>query len=207
MTHQLFTKVMPFTIFQHKLAMFKKEIRIKYKELRNSLSENQIEELSLAIANGVLSLPIWEKIYFHVFLPIIEQKEVNTEYLLHLLSGKDKEICISKSDFETRKMTHFLLTDNTKIKKNEYNISEPVDGIEVPSNKMEVVFVPLLAYDKNGNRVGYGKGFYDKFLAECNPNTIKIGLSFFNPEELISDINATDIQLNYCVTPKRTIKF
>ncbi len=198
---------MPFTIFQHKLAMFKKEIRIKYKELRNSLSENQIEELSLAIANGVLSLPIWEKIYFHVFLPIIEQKEVNTEYLLHLLSGKDKEICISKSDFETRKMTHFLLTDNTKIKKNEYNISEPVDGIEVPSNKMEVVFVPLLAYDKNGNRVGYGKGFYDKFLAECNPNTIKIGLSFFNPEELISDINATDIQLNYCVTPKRTIKF
>lgn len=198
---------MPFTIFQHKLAMFKKEIRIKYKELRNSLSENQIEELSLAIANGVLSLPIWEKIYFHVFLPIIEQKEVNTEYLLHLLSGKDKEICISKSDFETRKMTHFLLTDNTKIKKNEYNISEPVDGIKVPSNKMEVVFVPLLAYDKNGNRVGYGKGFYDKFLAECNPNTIKIGLSFFNPEELISDINATDIQLNYCVTPKRTIKF
>lgn len=187
--------------------MFKKEIRLKYKELRNSLSENQIEEFSLAIANEVLSLPIWEKTYFHVFLPIEVQKEVNTEYLLHLLSGKDKEICISKSDFETRKMTHFLLTDNTKIKKSEYNIPEPVDGIEVPSNKMEVVFIPLLAYDKNGNRVGYGKGFYDKFLAECNQNTIKIGLSFFEHEEVISDINATDIQLNYCVTPKRTIKF
>jgi 5-formyltetrahydrofolate cyclo-ligase len=187
--------------------MFKKEIRLKYKELRNSLSENQIEEFSLAIANEVLSLPIWEKTYFHVFLPIEEQKEVNTEYLLHLLSGKDKEICISKSDFETRKMTHYLLTDNTKIKKNEYNIPEPIDGIEVPSHKMEVVFIPLLAYDTYGNRVGYGKGFYDKFLAECNPNTIKIGLSFFEPEEVISDINATDIQLNYCVTPKRTIKF
>jgi 5-formyltetrahydrofolate cyclo-ligase len=198
---------MPFIIFQPKLAMFKKEIRLKYKELRQALSENQIEEFSLAIANEVLLLPIWEKTYFHVFLPIEVQKEVNTEYLLHLLSGKDKEICISKSDFESRKMTHYLLTDNTKIKKNEYNIPEPVDGIEVPSNKMEVVFIPLLAYDKNGNRVGYGKGFYDKFLAECNPNTIKIGLSFFEPEELISDVNATDIQLNYCVTPKRTIKF
>jgi 5-formyltetrahydrofolate cyclo-ligase len=207
MTRQLFTKVMPYIIFQPKLAMFKKEIRLKYKELRQALSENQIEEFSLAIANEVLLLPIWEKTYFHVFLPIEEQKEVNTEYLLHLLSGKDKEICISKSDFETRKMTHFLLTDNTKIKKNEYNIPEPVDGIDVPSNKMEVVFIPLLAYDKNGNRVGYGKGFYDKFLAECNPNTIKIGLSFFEHEEVISDINATDIQLNYCVTPKRTIKF
>jgi 5-formyltetrahydrofolate cyclo-ligase len=77
---------MPFTIFQRKLAMYKKEIRLKYKELRNSLSESQIEEMSLAIANEVLLLPIWEKTYFHVFLSIEEQKEVNTEYLLHLLS-------------------------------------------------------------------------------------------------------------------------
>jgi 5-formyltetrahydrofolate cyclo-ligase len=143
--------------------MFKKEIRLKYKELRNSLSENQIEEFSLAIANEVLSLPIWEKTYFHVFLPIEEQKEINTELILHLLSGKDKEICISKSNFETRKMTHYLLTDNTKIKKNEYNIPEPIDGIEVPSHKMEVVYIPLLAYDTYGNLVGYVKGFYDKF--------------------------------------------
>ena len=78
---------------------------------------------------------------------------------------------------------------------------------EVPSSKIEVVFIPLLAFDKQGNRVGYGKGFYDKFLAECNPNTIKIGLSFFEPEELISDVNTKDIQLYYCVTPNRTIKF
>ncbi|MCF8319986.1 MAG: 5-formyltetrahydrofolate cyclo-ligase [Flavobacterium sp.] len=191
--------------------MFKKEIRLKYKELRDSLSENQIEELSLAIANAVLLLPIWEKTYFHIFLPIEEQKEVNTEYILHLLSGKDKEICVSKSDFETRKMKHYLLTDNTKIKKNSYNIPEPADGPdasgEVPSSKMEVVFIPLLAYDNLGNRVGYGKGFYDQFLAECNSNTIKIGLSFFEPEELISDVTTSDVQLNYCVTPNSTIKF
>jgi 5-formyltetrahydrofolate cyclo-ligase len=191
--------------------MFKKEIRLKYRELRRSLSENQIEELSLDIANTVLLLPIWEKTYFHIFLPIEEQKEVNTEYILHLLFGKDKEISISKSDFETRKMTHYLLTDNTKIKKNAYNIPEPVDGPdasgEVPSNKIDVVFIPLLAYDNHGNRVGYGKGFYDQFLAECNSNTVKIGLTFFEPEELISDVNSSDVQLNYCVTPNRIIKF
>ena len=61
-------------------------------------------------------------------------------------------------------MTHFLLTDNTKIKKNQYNIPEPINGLEVPTKKIDVVFVPLLAFDKKGNRVGYGKGFYDKFL-------------------------------------------
>ena len=187
--------------------MNKTTLRQKYKALRKELSEEQLEEMSLAIANKVLQLPIWERTYFHVFLPITEQNEVNTEFILHALAGKDKEIIVSKADFETRTMTHFLLTDNTKIKKNEYNIPEPVDGIEVPSHKIDVVFVPLLAYDKKGNRVGYGKGFYDKFLTECKPDVIKIGLSFFEPEEIIEDVFEGDVQLNYCVTPNEVHLF
>ena len=187
--------------------MNKSELRQKYKAFRNSLSENEVEEMSLAIANKILILPIWENSYFHIFLPITEHKEVNTEFILHLLSGKDKEIIVSKADFETRNMTHFLLTDNTKIKKNNYNIPEPVDGIEVPSPKIDVVFVPLLAYDKKGHRVGYGKGFYDKFLSQCKPDVIKIGLSFFEPEEIIADVFEDDVQLDYCVTPNEVHSF
>jgi 5-formyltetrahydrofolate cyclo-ligase len=187
--------------------MQKKELRSKYKTLRTQLSENELEEMSLTIANKLMLLPIWEKTYFHVFLPIVEHKEVDTEIILHLLSGKDKEIVISKSDFETRNMTHFLLTDNTQIKKNKYNIPEPVDGIEVPSNKIEVVFVPLLAFDKEGHRVGYGKGFYDVFLSECKPETIKIGLSFFEAEGLIADNCETDVKLDYCVSPNIIYEF
>jgi 5-formyltetrahydrofolate cyclo-ligase len=183
------------------MAENKKQLRLKYKALREQLSENDVEEMSLAIANKVLALPIWEKTYFHIFLPITEQKEVNTEFILHILSGKDKEVVISKSDFSTREMTHFLLTENTKIKKNEYHIPEPIDGLEVPTSKIEVVFVPLLAFDKKGNRVGYGKGFYDKFLAQCSPETIKIGLSFFEPEEIIEAVFESDVKLDYCVTP------
>lgn len=187
--------------------MNKKELRIKYKALRNQLSENDLEEMSLAIANTVLTLPIWEKTYFHIYLPITENKEINTEYILHLLSGKDKEIIISKTDFTSRLMTHFLLTDNTPIKKNQYNIPEPVDGIEVSTRKIEVVFVPLLAFDNKGNRVGYGKGFYDKFLTECKSETIKIGLSFFEPEAQIEDIIKNDVKLDYCVTPNKVFEF
>ena len=187
--------------------MLKKVLRFKYKELRKSLSEVEIEDKSLAIANAVLTLPIWDNTYFHVFLPITEHKEVNTEFILHLLAGKDKEIVVSKSDFQTRKMTHFLLTDNTKIKKNAYNIPEPVNGLEVPANKIEVVFVPLLAFDKKGHRVGYGKGFYDQFLSECKPEAIKIGLSFFEAENLIEDVYDNDVQLDYCVTPNTVYEF
>lgn len=187
--------------------MTKKELRIKYKSLRNQLSDSDLDQMSLAIANKVLTLEIWEKTYFHIFLPITENKEVNTEFVLHILSGKDKEIVISKSDFQTNEMTHFLLTDNTKIKKNQYNIPEPADGIEVPTNKIEVVFVSLLAFDKTGHRVGYGKGFYDKFLSKCNPKTIKIGLSFFEAEKIIEDFFENDVKLNYCVTPNGVYKF
>lgn len=187
--------------------MNKKELRAKYKVLRTQLSPEDIEDKSLAIANHAVKSEFWNKLYYHIFLPIIEHKEVDTEFLLQVLAGKDKEIVVSRSNFETRKMTHFLLTDNTKFKKNEYNIPEPVDGIEVPSSKIDVVFVPLLAFDKKGHRVGYGKGFYDNFLAECKPEALKIGLSFFEPEAEIIDVFDTDVKLDFCITPDKVYSF
>jgi len=194
--------------------MNKKEIRQKYKDLRKSLSQEGIEAKSLAIANHLLRMDtvpssklVWDKLYYHLYLTIEEQKEVNTEYILQILAGKDKEIVISKCEFATVGMTHFLLTDNTKIKKNSYNVPEPVDGLEVPDAKIDVVFVPLLAYDKEGNRVGYGKGFYDNFLSKCKPETIKIGVSFFPPEENINDVSTNDVKLDFCVTPDEIFQF
>ncbi|MFV8225230.1 5-formyltetrahydrofolate cyclo-ligase [Christiangramia aquimixticola] len=187
--------------------MQKSELRKKYKTLRSGLDEESIEEKSLEIANRALQLPIWEKRYYHIFLSIAEKKEVNTEYLLHVLQGKDKEVVIPKSDFETGKMTNFLLTDHTVIKKNEWNIPEPQDGIEIPNHKLEVVFLPLLAFDKAGHRVGYGKGFYDRFLADCKNDIMKIGLSFFEAEEKIDELFSHDAPLDYCITPNRVYNF
>ncbi|SFZ89791.1 5-formyltetrahydrofolate cyclo-ligase [Flaviramulus basaltis] len=187
--------------------MTKTELRKTYKNLRNKLSQNQIEDFSLAISNQLLKLPVWDYSFYHIFLSIEEHNEVNTDYILNILSGKDKNILISKSDFETGDMIHYLLTDNTVIKKNTYNIPEPIDGIEITDDKIEVVFIPLLAFDKQGNRVGYGKGFYDRFLSKCNTETIKIGLSFFEAENIILDTIESDVKLDYCVTPKKVYEF
>lgn len=187
--------------------MNKKELRAKYKALRQQLSQDEIDDKSLAIANRILQLDIWDKTYFHLFLTIEEHKEIETEFILQVLAGKDKEILVSKSDFDKLEMTHYLLTDNTKFQKNQFNIYEPVDGIEVPDAKIDVVFVPLLAFDKNGHRVGYGKGFYDKFLSKCKDDVIKVGLSFFEAEEAIEGVFATDIRLDYCVTPTTNYDF
>ena len=126
---------------------------------------------------------------------------------MQILHAKDKDIVIPKSNFEDCSLTNFLLTDNTKIKTNHYDIPEPVDGIEVPNHKLDVVFIPLLAFDKKGNRVGYGKGFYDKMLKTCKPDCIKVGLSLFKAENEISDIYEGDQALNYCVTPNKIYSF
>ena len=139
--------------------------------------------------------------------PIVEQNEVNTEYLMHILQGKDKNIIVSKSDVTNYKMTHYLMTDATIFKKNQWHIPEPIDGFEVSSKQMDVVFVPLLAFDLQGNRVGYGKGFYDRFLNECHADVVKIGLSFFEPETEIEGTENTDVRLNFALTPESIHSF
>ena len=98
------------------------------------------------------------------------------------------------------------MQENTRIQISEYGIPEPEDGIEVPVTSIDVVFVPLLVFDQKGNRIGYGKGFYDRFLQQCKAGTIFIGLSFFEVEEEIPN-DAFDVALHYCVTPQKIHTF
>ena len=97
--------------------MNKKELRLKYKEARQHLSDATIESKSLAIANRLLQLDIWNNTYFHFFLTIDKQKEVDTEFILQILAGKDKEIVVAKSDFKTKLMTHFYLQTTPNLLK------------------------------------------------------------------------------------------
>ena len=85
-------------------------------------------------------------------------------------------------------MEHILLTDSTRIVCNSWKIPEPSEGIVFDPKLLEVVFVPLLICDLKGQRVGYGQGYYDRFLSQCKPEVIKIGLSLFDPIEAITDI-------------------
>lgn len=187
--------------------MKKNQLRIKYKKLREELSSEEIEERSLQIANNLLMVPVWDYTYYHLFLSISEKKEVNTEAILHILQGKDKNVVVSRTHFENHRLENYLLTDSTVFRKNKWGVPEPEDGIEVQANKIDVVFVPLLAFDEQGHRIGYGKGFYDKFLSACSGDTVKVGISFFGAEPEISELYNSDVALDYCVTPSKIYKF
>ena len=186
--------------------MRKQDLRSKYRNRRKSVSESSLSASSLAIANASLTVPIWDCDYYHIFLPISQQKEIDTHFILTILQGKDKNVVIPKVSGNDS-LKHYLLTDATTFQTNRWNIPEPVDGIEIPTDKIDVVFIPLLAFDRTGNRVGYGKGFYDTFLKECRKDVKKIGVSLFEAEDIIEDINAYDIPLDYCITPKKIYSF
>ena len=186
-------------------VMDKKKLRQYYKDKRRSIEDDLNASNSLAIANQVLALPLWEYSYFHLFLSSRLLGEVDTEYILTILQGKDKQVIVPRMQTE-HELKHIVLTDSTLIKPNRWGIPEPQDGIELLPEQLHVVFVPLLAFDESGNRIGYGKGYYDRFLAACKPSCIKIGLSFFSPEKSIPK-EVTDVSLDYCVTPDRVYTF
>ena len=186
--------------------MLKEELRLKYSKLRSNLTPSELSEKSIRIANAILKLPIWDFRNYHIFLPIDKKSEINTEGIISILLGFDKNVIVPKISSTTR-LEHYLLTDNTKFKENSLGIPEPEDGITVDAKKIDVVFVPLLAFDEKGNRIGYGKGYYDRFLKECRPEVLKIGLSFFEAETFIDDISPLDIPLDYCITPIRNYSF
>jgi 5-formyltetrahydrofolate cyclo-ligase len=101
-----------------------------------------------------------------------------------------------------------LLINETKIVENKWGIPEPVDGEKCFPEVFDFVFVPLLVCDQYGNRIGYGKGFYDAFLKKCKKSCKFIGLSHFELEqERIEDILETDIPLHYCITPTKVHSF
>ncbi|TMU55308.1 5-formyltetrahydrofolate cyclo-ligase [Flagellimonas algicola] len=186
--------------------MLKHELRKKYKNLRLGMSPEEISASSIILANHVLEIPIWDFFYFHTFLSIQTNQEVDTLPLITLLQGRDKNVVVPKV-VSNNSMENFLLTDSTRLKLSKWSIPEPEDGIPIPESKIDVVFVPLLAFDLKGNRVGYGKGYYDNFLRKCDDSTVKIGMSLFAAENSIQGVHENDVALDYCITPKKIYEF
>lgn len=188
------------------MTFHKHELRKKYRALRGQLSAEGIIIKSIAIANRCLVVDLWTKALYHLFLSSEKKNEVETSFLISLLQSKDKQIVVSKM-LNDSKLEHYLLSDETVLRENDYGILEPVSGIKIDALEIDVVFLPLLVFDMQGHRVGYGKGYYDRFLVGCKKKTIKVGISFFEPIDKIEDIGENDIAMDFVVTPNQVFSF
>lgn len=188
--------------------MTKDELRKKYKEKRLILSPREKEILSESIIQRALTHFQVAGKTISIFLPIDRQHEINTYILLEQAMNFGATVAIPKTNFQTLEMKHFVFESIGQLEVNEHGIPEPKRGRIIAPDRFDMVFVPLLAVDKNGNRVGYGKGFYDRFLRRCSNHCLFIGLHYFELEaEPIEDVFPTDVKLHAVVTPTEIVRF
>lgn len=190
--------------------MKKSELRKLFIAQRKEITPNEKAEKSLLIFNNVFADFDFAKTNFvHCFLPIERFNEIDTHLFFNKIWQDFPQIqtVVPRVDFQTLEMKSLIYTAETELIENSWNIHEPTHDEFIAPEKIDAVFVPLLCADKRGFRVGYGKGFYDRFLKDCREDCLKIGLNYFEPIEEISDVNEFDIKLDFLVTPERVHGF
>ena len=180
-------------------------LRKYFKKQRSLLDINQVKELNTRIFKNLLELNIWEKSCYHIYLSNEINNEAETGEIINLLFKKHKRVFVPK--IQGSNLMNIEIDNNTNYSLNYLGIKEPLSSNQKDTNLLEVIFVPLLVFDKLGHRVGYGGGYYDKFLGNIKDDILKIGLSLFEPIDKIQDIEKYDISLDYTITPKRIYDF
>lgn len=185
--------------------MDKIQLRKSYLEKRMALSSQEINNYNRRILENFQTFPLQKSSKILVYYPIETYHEVNTIPIIEYLWSRNMEVYLPKISGEN--MQAFLYTPETLLLTHQWKMKEPEGSKALEAQKLNMVILPLLACDWQGNRVGFGKGFYDRYLATCRSEVIKLGLSFFPPIEQKIPIDSWDIPLNYCVTPERIVSF
>lgn len=189
--------------------MKKKEIRKQYLEKRKQLSvaeQSKLDDL-LLVHFQEMALPLLNNLFS--FYPIPENKEPAVDLLVRYLQFRNPGLIVSFPviDPEADEIVAVETGEETTFQRNRFNIYEPADGARVDPGHIDLVLVPLLAFDAEGYRVGYGKGYYDRFLAQCRVDCIKAGVSYFEPVAAIEDKADFDVPLDLCITPQTVYVF
>jgi len=187
--------------------MNKKEVRKVFLQKRQSLTEAEWLSLCSRIYNHFFaSIDLSFVKHVHIYLPMEDRREADTWQIIDRIRREHPHVRLIVPKIEDGHLLHFYFEGLHQIKTSSLGIPEPAHGIPAVPSDIDMVIAPLLAADKHGNRVGYGKGFYDRFLKECRPACVKTGLSLFPLVDGI-DVDEYDVPLDAVVTPDGFLKF
>lgn len=190
--------------------MTKAELRKIYLNERLSLSDDEFARYNFDLCeNFFAELDLQNIKVLHSFIPMENTREPNTRMIIYKVQEQYPHIQISipKINPQTVVIENFYYEGTEQLKSNAWGIPEPQYGVRTNTQDIDMVLVPMLIADQDGHRVGYGKGFYDKFLATCKSSCLPVGLCFYEPVSRIDDINDLDMPLKYCVTPATVHRF
>ena len=184
----------------------KAQLRKEILRRRRLLSHERVNELSLAVQEHFLHF-IQNKVIstIHCFLPIERNREVNTWPLVEALDKIGKQVILTRTNFDSETMDHFLYSHHVKFEEDHLMIPTPINAEPADLNTVDTLLVPLLAADKTGGRIGYGKGYYDRLIQEMTAEVIKIGLNLGPCFDKFSFLEPHDQKLDYCITPDEVI--
>lgn len=182
--------------------MDKQTLRKVYLEKRITLTNEEYKSRNAKLEENFFDFFNIESLqYVHIFLSIYSKKEPNTWGMIKRIKESFTSVNLVVPKVENTLLRHYLYTGKKNLEGSAWGIFEPKGGLEVDVKKLDMILVPLVSYDLNGNRIGYGKGFYDKFLSQCRDDAIKVGLSLSPPLDTIPYRDDHDIPLDYCVYP------
>ena len=179
---------------------------------RQALPPGEVTGCSVRLGDHLFQhFPVAAWHWLHLFLPLSKQNEPDTWEIIRWIWGEALPVRLAVPVVQPNgsSLRHYELTPDTLLIKNRWGIAEPgPDALEVAPAQFDAVLVPLLACDRHGHRVGYGGGFYDRFLAQCRPGTAFIGLSLLDEVvESITDVATTDVALTALITPDGVRRF
>ena len=182
--------------------MKKAELRKLIKSNRKKISKEELLLFSDAIMQHLLGEFEWKDKLVNLFLPIQKHNEIDLNPLKVKIEGLGGQVCINRSDFETFDLKPILWDEKLIVQENNFGIPEPINGKALKLQDIDIVLVPLLAFTIEGHRLGYGKGFYDRFLSKTGPSCIHIGICHYDGPHQIDDIGEKDIALGYLISPE-----
>lgn len=183
----------------------KKELRNYYLEFRKKVDAEEISKSILPLFSDWLKTFTFKT--FGSYRPIQHLNELNLDIFEKEILSQNKNAIIAYPTVEDDRMNFYTENDVSFFQKNKWNIDEIQNGTLVSAEEFDVIICPLLVCDKKGYRLGYGKGFYDRYLSKVKSNCLKIGIGCFEPIETMPEIYPHDIPLNIYFSPNRVYFF
>lgn len=184
----------------------KKDLRNIILNKRNSIDNNTKEEMDREIFNRLINLDLYKEAK-NIFIYLSFGSEIDTNPIIDRALEDGKEVYIPKIYKSNKEMKAIRLNSFEDLEENSMGILEPKDDSNfIDKENIDLIIVPGAVFDLEGNRIGYGGGYYDRFLSNIKDKRNKVALAY--DLQIVENIEAEehDIKVDYIITNSRINK-